>query len=195
MPGNKSNVRRFNQIDVHIASLPPERDDLSSLIPASFRTALGPEFRRAGLISPEGFVKARDESNTVINAYGVDGIVESIDTFNFESWAVIFLEDNPVVQDLVYPGSVQKTGGELIRTPVYRQLMTAFTLENTATGYGERWFSVGGSIWRVNGDRSTPDSDIRRTPLIATMLELDPHDDPDAFLKEGGIYFKQKSSG
>lgn len=195
MPGTKSNVRRFNQIDVFIAHTDPLLEDVEPLIPAHYSEDLGADFERAGLLAPDGFTQARDESNTNINAYGIDGIVDSIDTFNFESWNAIFLEDNTTVRSLLYPGSTTPTTrGSGVPTPVYERLVTVFDLRNTATGYGERWITVGGSVWRVNGDRAVPDSDIRRTPLIATVFASDALAIDGIDLDDGGLYVVQRST-
>lgn len=179
MPGDKRNVRRFNQIDVHID---PTGE---ATLPANFSADLPTEFVRAGLIDPEGFTTAREEENTDISAYGVDGLVDSIEKFNGESWAVSFLEDNEIVNELLYPGQT----GTSIPVPVAKQVVTCFTLTNTSTGYSERWFTPGGSKWRVNGDRTTPDSDIRRTPLICQVFA----EDPSTEFPKGRLYEKQTS--
>lgn len=182
MPGDKRNVRRFNLIDVHV-DFTGEAE-----LPASYAADLPVAFARAGLIAPDGFTTAREEENTSVSAYGVDGLVESIDKFVGETWNAIFLEDNETVRELLYPGSTTTTDGS-VPIPVARNVVTCFTLENTATGYGERWFTIGGSLWRVNGDRSTPDSDIRRTPLLCTVFAEDPSEDHP----KGRLYLKQTS--
>lgn len=182
MPGNKRNVRRFNLIDTHVDFTG------TATIPETIEDDLPAAFKRAGLLAPEGFTIARDEESTNVSAYGVDGLVEAIEKFNGETWNAIFLEDNDVVGELLYSGST--TGDGAIPVPVSKQVVTCFTLENTATGYKERWFTVGGSKWRVNGDRSTPDSDIRRTPLICSVFAEDPSEE----YPEGRLYQRQRTS-
>lgn len=182
MPGDKRNVRRFNRIDVHIGF------DITDEIPANYNADLPAAFQRAGLIAPEGFTQAREEETTNIEAYGVDGLVESIEKFQGETWNAIFLEDNDVIRELIYPGSTTTADGS-VPVPVAKDVITVFTLENTSTGYGERWFTIGGSKWRVNGDRTTPDNDIRRTPLLCTVFA----ESATAEFPDGRLYVKQTS--
>lgn len=186
MPGNKANVRFWDEIDVHVS------DDLSLVLPTLPEDPLPAGFDRAGLITPDGFNKSREEEVNDHYAFGRDGLIGETRKNFKESWGFAFLEDNDVTYGLIYPGSTQTK----VIVPKPKQLNVVFTLRNSGTGYSERWRTANYAKIGVDGEIAMNDSDPTATSMTATIFALDASDtEPDPVLYERQVVAGEGEAG
>lgn len=101
MAGNTANPRIWVNADVYVAPV-------GTAAPTDTATALNAAFLPLGLLSEDGMVESREEDSTDHYAWG--GIlVRTTRSKHKRTFTVTALEDNPVVFDLVNPGSTAVT--------------------------------------------------------------------------------------
>ena len=101
MAGDTDNPRIWVNADVYVG-------DVGSTAPTDVTTALDAAFEALGLLSDDGMTESREDESTDHYAYG--GIlVRTTRSKHKRTITVTALEDNPVVFDLVNPGSTAST--------------------------------------------------------------------------------------
>src|SRR5689334_13641230 len=103
MAGDTDNPRVWVNADVYVG-------DVGSTAPTDIDTAIDADFTALGLLSEDGMTESREDDKTDHYAWG--GIlVRTTRSKHKRTIKVIALEDNPVVFDLVNPGSEAESVG------------------------------------------------------------------------------------
>jgi hypothetical protein len=180
MAGDTENPRVWVNADVLVA-------DVDTTAPDDTTTAWPAGWESVGLLSEDGMVESRSEDVTDHYAWG--GIlVRTTRSKHKRTIKVTALEDNPVVFDLVNPGSESETSGEVttrtvkIPTPDPR----AFGFETIDGDITRRRVVPRGEITAV-GDVTASDSEMQMFELTIDcypdadgVIFIDITDDPQA---------------
>lgn len=171
MAGDTDNPRVWVNADVYAGPL-------DATAPTDIDTALDTDFEALGLLGEDGMTESRDEDRTDHYAWG--GIlVRTTRSKHKRTIKVIALEDNPVVFDLVEPGSETDTVGGVttrtIKTPQPNK--KSFVIERFDGDITNRLYIPQGEVLEV-GDIESSDSELTQKELTITVY-------PDA----GGVLY------
>jgi hypothetical protein len=162
MAGDTDNPRVWVNADVYVGAV-------DTPAPTDLVTPLNAAFEALGLLSEDGMTEAREEDKTDHYAWG--GIlVRTTRSKHKRTIRVIALEDNPVVFDLVNPGSeAETTGGVTTRTVKTPQPnKKAFVIEQSDGDITRRISIPTGEVLDV-GDIETSDSTLAQKELTITV--------------------------
>lgn len=171
MAGDTENPRIYRLGDVYAG-------DLDTPAPTDVETALNAGFEPLGLLSEDGLTESREEEVTDHYAWG--GIlVRTTRSKHKRSFRVTALEDNPIVFDLVNPGSTAETAGGVTTREVSVPVSSpkAFVFEVTDGDYVARIHVARGEVIEVG--------DVVRGEADMVMRELTINVYPD---EEGLLY-------
>lgn len=180
MAGDTENPRIWVNADVYVG-------DVGSTAPTDTTTALDAAFEALGLLSEDGMTESRSEDVTDHHAHG--GIlVRTTRSKHKRTMTVTALENNPVVFDLVNPGSSASTTTgtttRTIKTPSPNP--KAFVIELVDGDVINRRVIPRGEVIEV-GDVTFSDADLTAYELTINIypasdgtLFLDITDDPQA---------------
>ena len=178
--GDIANPRIWTDADVYVA-------DVGSTAPTDTATAWAAAWEAVGLLSEDGLSEARDDDETDHFAYG-SILVRTTRSKHKRTMVVTVLEDNPVVFDLVNPGSTAATAtGTTTRTvKVPQPNPKAFGLELRDGDVTMRRVIPRGEAF-VSADVEVTDSAMRQYELTINVypaadgtLYIELTDDPQA---------------
>jgi hypothetical protein len=181
MAGDTANPRIWVNADVYVGPT-------TAPAPTDIDTALNAAFDAVGLLSEDGMTESREQEETDHYAYG--GILVRTTRSKHKRMIMITaLEDNPVVFDLVNPGSeVATSGGVTTRTVVVPSAPNpkSFVLELVDGAVTKRRYIPTAEVTSV-GDVSISDNEMATYELTVTIypdadgiLYYDITDDPQA---------------
>ncbi len=162
MAGDIDNPRVWVNADVYVGPT-------DATAPDDIDTPLDTDFEALGLLGEDGMTESRDEDKTDHYAWG--GIlVRTTRSKHKRTIKVIALEDNPVVFDLVNPGSDVETVGDVttrtVKTPQPNK--KSFVFETTDGDITRRLYVPTGEVLDV-GDIESSDSAMTQKELTVTV--------------------------
>lgn len=173
MAGDTDNPRVWVNADVYVGPT-------TAAAPDDIATPLDTDFEALGLLGEDGMTESRDEDKTDHYAWG--GIlVRTTRSKHKRTIKVIALEDNPVVFDLVNPGSTAETTAGVttrtVKTPAPNK--KSFVFEMVDGDITRRLYVPTGEVLDV-GDIESSDSALTQKELTVTVY-------PDA---DGVVYIE-----
>lgn len=181
MAGDTDNARIWVNADVYVAPV-------GSTAPTGVSAPLDAAFDALGLLAEDGMTESREEEVTDHHAYG-GVLVRTTRSKHKRTMTVTALENNPVVYDLVNPGSTAVTAtGVTTRTVVVPTSPNpkAFVLELVDGDVTNRRVIPRGEVTAV-GDVTFDDNELQGYELTITIypasdgtLYKDITDDPQA---------------
>lgn len=162
MAGDTDNPRIWGGGDVYVAPV-------GTPAPTNIATALNAGFKPLGLLDESGMVESRDETITDYWAWG--GIlVRTTRSKHKRTIKVTALESNPVVYDLVNPGSDETESGSIstrtVKVPTANP--KAFVIETTDGDITRRRYIPRGEVLEV-GDITAADEEMEMFELTITV--------------------------
>lgn len=157
MAGDSANARLWMDADVYVSF------NLAATVPATVAAAFGVDWNLVGLLNgDDGFPESRDEDVNDFYAWG--GILMRTSRKNFKlTKGFTAFEQNPVVNRLIWPGSV----GATIKVPRTERVKIAFeTRDGTVV---RRLITTGEAEITVDGDRPENESEIAWVKFMATI--------------------------
>lgn len=162
MAGDTDNPRIWLLGDVFVAPV-------GTTAPTTVSAALDDAFDALGLLSEDGLTESRDEDSTDHYAWG-SILIRTVRSKHKRTFKVTALEDNPVVFDLVNPGSTATTAsGVTTRTvKVPTSNPKAFVIQTKDGAVTRRRAIAKGEVTEV-GDIVSAEGDIEGKELTITV--------------------------
>lgn len=178
--GDPDNARIWLNADVYVG-------ELGSTPPTDIETPLDAAFEAVGLLGEDGMTRGRSLDQQDHFDYA-GTLIRSTNSKHKETIKIVCLEDNPLVWELVNPGSgAEADGGVTTRTYVVpRPVKKAWVIETVDEGITRRRFIESGAVTEV-GEIQTTSTAIEAKELTITLYAneageymVDITDDPQA---------------
>lgn len=185
MAGSPDNPRLWLGADLWVAPLGTE-------LPAALSDPMTKvdAWKAVGLLSEDGASESRDEDSNDFYAWG-GKLIRTQRSKHKRTITITALEDNPVVFDLVNPGSSAATSGDVTTRTVKvpKSQIQSFVLELHDGDITKRRHIPRGEVTEV-GEVTLSESDLQAYELTVTIypdaddvLYLDVTDDPQAVVE------------
>lgn len=166
MSGNPDKAGRWPQCDVWVA---PK----GTTFPADPSEDPGNDFDLIGYLDGSaGVVKSMDEDNDKLKAWG-GATIDSVNTFNGESFAFTAIEDNDVVWGVVYAGSDAPTTATGVTTRVAKvpkRGEQAWLIRLSRSDGTKKDYQVPLGVARPSGDVTENETDLGGTEITVDVL-------------------------